>query len=106
MTDETTNYLKNLERFSLLRKRSFKDTHLEYVETFEYDFKFISEINFEIDPGQIKRCDPLTFRIKHNQDQISLIQNALNIYGESTAGLARLIQRNNLKLMFRGFEYN
>ena len=106
MTDEIANYLENLERFSLLRKRSFKDTHLEYVETFEYDFKNIAERNFEIDPSQIQRCAPLAFRIKHNPDQISLIQNALNIYGESTSGLARLIQRNNLKLMFRDYEYN
>ncbi len=106
LTNEIANYLKDLERFSLLRKQSFENTNLEYIEEFEYDFKSLDERNFEINPNQIKRCDPLTVVIKHNQDQISLIKNALNIYGESTEGLARLIQRNNLKLMFRGYEYN
>ena len=106
LTEKITDYVKSLEKFSMLCKKSFENTTLEYVESFEYDFKSLAKRNFEIDPNQIEPCGPFTFHIKHSQTQISLIQNALNVYGESTAGLARLIQRSNLKKMFRGYEYN
>jgi radical SAM superfamily enzyme YgiQ (UPF0313 family) len=105
LTDEITNYLKSLERFSIICKQSFENTTLEYVESFDYDFKSFAEKHFEIDPNQIKPSGPFTFRIKHDQGQVSLIQNALNIYGTSTSGLARLIQRSDLKKMFRSYEY-
>ena len=106
LTEKITDYVKSLEKFSLLCKKSFENTTLEYVETFEYDFKSLAKRNFEIDPNQIERSGTFTFHIKHNQKQASLIQNALNVYGGSTAGLARLIQRSNLKRMFRDYEYN
>ncbi len=106
LSDGVANYLKNLERFSLLRKQFFENTELEYIESFDYDFKSLAEKKFEVDPNQIKRCEPITFRIKHSQRQVSIVKNALNIYGESTVGLARLIQRSDLRSMFRGYEYN
>jgi radical SAM superfamily enzyme YgiQ (UPF0313 family) len=106
LTEKIKDYIENVEKFSLLCKKSFENTDLEYVESFDYDFKSIAKNNFEIDPNQIEPCGPFTFHITHNQTQISLIQNALNVYGMSTAGLARLIQRSNLKRMFRDYEYN
>jgi len=106
LTKKIKDYIESLRNFSLLRKKSFENTNLEYVESFKYDFKALSKKNFEIDPNHIEPCGPFTFKIKHNPSQISLIQNSLKIYGKSTSGLARLIQRSNLKKMFREFEYN
>ena len=34
-----------------------------------------------------------------------LINNALNIYGSSLAGMGKLIQRNDLRLMYRKFSF-
>lgn len=106
LTDKISDYVKNIKKFNVLRKKSFENINLKYVESFQYDFKSLATKNFEVDPDQIELGGPFIFNIKHNQSQKSLIKNALNLYGESTAGLARLIQRSNLKKMFRDFEYN
>lgn len=106
LTEKISDYIKSLEKLNILCKKSFENTNLEYVESFNYDFKSLAKKNFEVDPNQIEPSGPIVFKITHNPSQKSLIKNALNVYGDSTAGLARMIQRSNLKKMFRDFEYN
>lgn len=102
--ERISDYLVDLERFSLLRKNKFDKTDVQYEDYFKYDLKSIARKNFEIDPNELKPSQTFAIKFSHDQNQISLINRALHIYGASLPGLARMIQRSNLKSMFRKFE--
>ena len=74
---------------------------------FSYDFETISKKNYMIDPNVFPQLDsPKEFRFFHDKNQQQHISNQVNIYSHSSVGLGKLIQRSNLKLIFRSFEKN
>jgi hypothetical protein len=98
-------YLKELETFTLLRKKdAITDTDARLSAKFHYDFEAIEKANFRIDPENWPAAPvPVEFCFFHEQSQKQHIANQLRIYLNTPIGLGRLIQRSNLKLIYRRF---
>jgi len=98
-------YLKELETFILLRKKNVvTETGLVLSAKFHYDFEAIERANFRIDPEQWAAADvPIEFSFFHEESQKKHIANQLRTYLDTPIGLGRLIQRSNLKLIYRRF---
>jgi len=105
LTAKVENYLDELQIFTTLRKiEPFADTDTSKNGIFQYDFETIAESNYQIDPNYFPVSDsPIAFRFFHDKRQRAHIANQLRIYASSPTGLGRLIQRSNLKLVFRKF---
>ena len=105
LTKKVENYLDELEAFIVLRKKDpFTNTDASTSGTFRYDFEAIAQSNYRVDPNNlITSVTPLEFRFCHDEDQRAMISNQVNIYSNTPVGLGRLIQRSNLKLMYRKF---
>ena len=106
LTANVSNYLKELKRFIILRKKDiFESINLDEVSNFKYDFEAIQNVNFRINPDEyLELPEPVEFRIFHNDHQKNHIKNQSKLYENTPSGLGRLIQRSNLKLMYRTFE--
>jgi radical SAM superfamily enzyme YgiQ (UPF0313 family) len=98
-------YLRELETFTLLRKKNtVTETGLVLSGRFHYDFEAIEKANFRIDPEQWPvAAVPIEFSFFHEESQKKHIANQLRTYRDTPIGLGRLIQRSNLKLMYRRF---
>lgn len=106
LTPAVNAYLDELSRFNLLRKKN-AITENERVLTarFDCDFKAIERAHWAVDPdalGPLRRSVEYTFF--HDEQQRRHIAHQLEIYPSTHIGLGRLIQRSNLKLMYRRFE--
>lgn len=106
LTPEVENYLTELERFNLLRKKD-AITRTDEVLTgrFGYDFKAIAEAGYGLDAdelGSMRR--PVEYTFYHDNGQKKHLAHQLEIYSSTPIGLGRLIQRSNLKLIYRRFE--
>jgi len=105
LTNDVDSYLDELESFTVLRKQDpFTNTDAVRFGTFRYDFEDIARSHFRVAPKDLAVSDtPLEFRFYHDGDQQRMIGNQVKIYSDTPMGLGRLIQRSNLKLMFRTF---
>ena len=105
-TPTIKSYLEELKDFVLLRKKAiFDDTSVEFEHPFHYDFSIIEQDRFASDPEEIIRLEtPITFKFFHDIEQQKHIHNQKQLYSQTPIGLGRLIQRSNLKLMYRRFE--
>ncbi len=98
-------YFDQLQKFILCRKKLFHEYDQVHEQLFNFDFTDIAELNFEIDPRNIKQSDhQVCFKFFHNQTQKEHIRNSLDLYANTHSGIGRLIQRSNLKKMYRCFE--
>lgn len=96
-------YLTDLEKFVLCRKDSVTDTGKIVKEQFNFDFKLISQANFQVDPNDLEIARH-QFNFFHDKKQATAIQKASKLYGTSVSGLGRFIQNNKMNRMFRQFE--
>lgn len=100
------DYLSELKTFTLLRKKNaLTDTSAVLNAVFRYDFEKIREADYGINPDTLPLCDPpMAFVFYHKEKQKRHIANQMKIYMNTPIGLGRLIQRSNLKLIYRTFE--
>ena len=105
LTHEVKKYLGELQRFTTLRKQDlFSDAAAESKTSFRYDFVKIQEAGFAVDPADLETFDtPQEFRFYHDSEQKQHIANQVRMYSNTPIGLGRLIQRSNLKLIYRLF---
>jgi len=105
LTSAISAYLYELERFIILRKKDpFENTESRFTSMFNYDFEAIRDAAYMINPNDFPPLDsPEEFCFFHDEDQRQHISNQVNIYSQTTIGLGKLIQRSNLKLVFRNF---
>ncbi len=98
-------YLKELETFIVLRKKNaITDTEAFSSVKFHYDFEAIQDANFRIDPESWPvAAEPIEFCFFHEESQKKHIANQLHVYLDTPIGLGRMIQRSNLKLIYRRF---
>ena len=96
-------YLADLEKFILCRKDNVIDPEQILTAQFNFDFKFISQAHFRVDPHELEIAEN-KFRFFHDEKQSSAIKKALKLYGTSVSGLGRFIQNNKMNRMFRQFE--
>jgi len=105
LTEPVSNYLDELRRFIGLRKQDlFTNTECVLKTTFSYDFESIQEVRFAVDPTELPTFEiPQEFCFYHSLEQQRHISNEERLYLHTPIGLGRLLQRSNLKLMYRSF---
>jgi len=105
LTKGVKEYLEELQRFTILRKQDlFTDSKIETKTFFKFDFEQIQKERFAVDPASLETfATPLEFRFYHAPDQQRHIANQVRMYSNTPVGLGRLIQRSNLKLIYRSF---
>lgn len=102
---EIDEYFDELKAFIVCRKKEIHVRMDRYEQRFRYDFKEIEEKNFEVDPRQLaKKPDGTRIQFFHDEHQKRHIANSYELYKNHPGGLGRMIQRSNLKLMYRQFE--
>ncbi len=106
LTPATQSYLDELERFNLLRKKdAITSTNKMIAGQFNYDFKAIAEAGYRVDPDAFgSMCRPVEYAFYHDEPQRKHLAHQLEIYSSTPIGIGRLIQRSNLKLIYRRFE--
>lgn len=105
LTAKVSRYLDELQEFIILRKKDiFVDTRSVRTGAFHYDFEAVRSAGYRVDPNQLPEYDmPRQLFFYHDSEQRRHIANQVRVYARSTIGLGRLIQRSNLKLMYRSF---
>jgi radical SAM superfamily enzyme YgiQ (UPF0313 family) len=97
-------YYRELSEFILLRKSDlFLDKKSDKLHGFNYDFEKISSLNYSIDPRKISTIGNVKFSFFHTKDQIHQIHQKKKMYIEGSGGIAKMVQRTNLKHFFRKF---
>ncbi|MBI3317670.1 MAG: cobalamin B12-binding domain-containing protein [Candidatus Omnitrophica bacterium] len=104
LTPAVEEYLTQLRRFVIHRKRAIDQTGWVLTDRYAYDFNAISNLNYEIDPSTFPTVEPLEYTFFHDEDQKKHIAKQLAVYKGTPIGLGRLIQRSNLKMMYRRFQ--
>jgi radical SAM superfamily enzyme YgiQ (UPF0313 family) len=102
LTDNTREYFAQLVRYTICQKSEISRTDAPIKASFNYDFKTLSRQRFQADPKEaIFSDDPIELSFFHTPEQIKHINNAVELYKHHPGGAARMIQRSNLKMMYR-----
>lgn len=98
-------YLLELQTFTVLRKGDIlSGATIADEGHFNYNFFDISEKKFSINPNDLSlEPTPLKILFYHEDSQRQHIENQKRLYSDTPIGLGRLIQRSNLKVMYRCF---
>lgn len=96
-----SDYLADLQRYSLLRKEKLHETATESVFTADFDFKALEAAGFDADPRDFRRERPISLRITHTVEQQRTIGTYLKQYGRSVDGLGRLLLRAHVNKLYR-----
>jgi hypothetical protein len=98
----SADYLKDLKRYSLLKKRSFVDLESEVVADFAYDFVALERTGFEEAP---KRPQPTRMRFFYQPWQKLFFEDQLNRHGRSPQALGKVFSRVPIKKTHRSVDY-
>lgn len=98
---KTGEFLKELERFSLLRKIDVLDTEQILTGRFHYDFVSILESKFTANPFEYHRPEGIDIELHHTDNQKSLIAGYVAQYTTTLIGLGRIILRANMNRLYR-----
>lgn len=106
--DNVKDYINELKNFIFLRKKgALDDLKTEKNAEFYHDFTAIHDQHYFVDPNSLrKRVQPVKIKFYHDFDQRKFIQNQLKLYSAHAIGIGKMLQRTNLKLMFRKFSVN
>ncbi len=104
LTPAREGYLDQLRRFVINRKKSIDQTDWMLTDRYTYDFNAISAQHYAIDPEDVPMTDPIEYTFFHDEQQKKHIHKQLALYNSTAIGLGRLIQRSNLKKMYRRFQ--
>ena len=88
-----------------MRKKDFlTKTNSITKATFEHDFEAIKEAEYYVDPNSTTLLEnPMQFDFFHDDKQQELISNQVKLYSAHAIGMGKMLQRTNMKLMFRNF---
>lgn len=105
LNQKLEHYLEELKTFTILRKKNcLTDTESVVTSRFKHDFETISKTNYKINFNNLPVLKASrTLQFFHDEHQKQHIKNQIEIYADTPSGLGRLIQRSNLKLMYRSF---
>ena len=99
------HYLDQVKEFTLFKKANFQETGLGKESTFNYDFQAIEESGYRVDPRKLAPTGQgVHFRFYHDEDQIEHIRKAVSLYENNPGGFGRILQRHNVKSMYRRFQ--
>ena len=105
LTKAIEDYLLDLKRFIFMRKKDFLTKTEETTKaTFKHDFEAISAAQYYVDPNSLSVFNnPIELDFFHNQEQQKLISNQVKLYSTHAIGMGKMLQRTNMKLLFRHF---
>jgi hypothetical protein len=104
--EETARFFEQLTAFVIHRKQHLHKDQATSEKHFDFDFKALSSNRFNVDPRKIKSEDSgVNIQFYHTGDQKDYIRNTMNLYQNHPGGIGRMIQRSNLKMMYRNFDY-
>ena len=105
LNDNAEKYFEQLTKFILCMKKNFHKYDEKINGSFNFDFKLIDKLNYKVDPRKIKQVhNQINFKFFHKQSQTEHIKNCLSLYENTPSAIGRMIQRTNLKKMYRHFE--
>lgn len=101
-SSEIDDVLKELKDFIVVKNSTISSSDLVIQKTFNYDFENLSSKKFN-DILDSKNSG-LEYSFYHSDEQKSMIKKLYKIYnGNTIAGLGRLIQKNDMSLLYRKF---
>jgi radical SAM superfamily enzyme YgiQ (UPF0313 family) len=105
LTNATENYLLDLKQFIFMRKKDFlTKTGTVTKATFKHNFEAIKTAKYYVDPNSLIVLEnPMQFDFFHDNKQQELISNQVKLYSAHAIGMGKMLQRTNMKLMFRHF---
>jgi hypothetical protein len=101
LTAPVDDYLSELIRFSLMRKRDPLNTDRARRDRFHYDFVDLLYKRFMVDPFAFARPDGVDIAIEHTPEQVELIEGYVRQYGTTLIGLGRILIRANMGRLYR-----
>ena len=106
LTPAVNRYIEALQRFIAHRKKdSIFNTNEVGLDEFRFDFKAIAQLEYRVNPNNLPIMEtPVRYAFFHDKAQQNHIAKQLELFMNTPIGLGRLIQRSNLKLMYRRFE--
>ena len=105
MSLDVQHYLDELGRFLIFRKKDFFNTNDETRETFDFNFKEIDLLDFKINSSQIGGFrKKVIIRFYNDAYQKHHIKQIMGVYATTPSGLGRVIQKSNLRRMWRKFD--
>lgn len=100
--NDYSEYLDDLERYSIAKKRDFLNTEIRTPLRVHYDFVSLEDVSFEGDPLNYKLQVPDEVLLIHSETQIEVIHGYTNQYDTGTIdGLGRILMRANPRRLFR-----
>ncbi len=105
LTAAIENYLLDLKQFIFMRKKDFlTKTEQTRKATFKHDFEAIKSAKYFVDPNSLNVLkNPMQLQFFHDRKQQELISNQVKLYSAHAIGMGKMLQRTNMKLMFRNF---
>jgi hypothetical protein len=101
VTPEIRDYLGELRRYSLQRKTAILDCDTMVSGSFSYDFpRIFAEAAFHR-PDEFRLAEPRIFQLSHDLDQRQTIRGYVGQYGETLAGLGRVLMKLPIHRIFR-----
>jgi hypothetical protein len=91
-------YLKELERYALLKRQNFMDVHSMFVEDFNFDFVALESEHFKNPPAE--EC-PVKVRFYYQQWQKDYFEDTIQRHGESIQAMGKIYSRIRIKSLQR-----
>jgi hypothetical protein len=98
---ELGHFLKELHKFSLMRKMDTLATEQTTRAVFHYDFPKLMGNSFTLNPFKVSRPDGVEIEFFHSSAQRDLISGYINQHGTSMISLGKILVRANLGRMYR-----
>jgi radical SAM superfamily enzyme YgiQ (UPF0313 family) len=96
-----SEYLAELRKYSLLRKTAILDCDMQIWGTFGFDFpRIFADGRFDL-PDTYRLSEPHLFVLGHDHDQSQTIRGYVGQYGETLAGLGRVLMKLPIHRVFR-----
>ena len=86
-------YLNELKRYSLLRKKSLLNLSEEISGTFSIDLELIQKHEYALNGNETCLADKRRFNFIHDDKQKALIQQYSNEFGDGLDGLGKMLMR-------------
>jgi len=103
LVGEMRDYLMALKTFTFMRKFPYSRDAEELVHSFAFDFEAIHALKYEVDPLCLDSSQVYTVCMWHDKDQEKQISNLNRFYGDSLAGIGKMLQIQNMKKFNRRF---
>ena len=91
-------YLKELERYALLKRQNFMDVKSTFVEDFNFDFVALESKHFKSPPTE--EC-PVKVRFFYQQWQKDYFEDTIRRHGESIQAMGKIYSRIRIKSLQR-----